>query len=136
MFILFIPSFHLHKTWCWDGKKKVSYETALKIGNSEMYIIHYRISTTEYSKITLLTYKITLNNEKRSWFNKKWQNLEFFLFSSFNLYYVYVYYTLYVYVYVYYIVSYGLWKLNELRSETRVFPTFYFNFLIIMYIIF
>ena len=33
-------------------------------------------------------------------------------------------------------VSYGLWKLNELRSETRVFPTFYFNFLIIMYIIF
>ena len=28
-------------------------------------------------------------------------------------------------------VSYGLWKLNELRSETRVFPTFYCNFLII-----
>ena len=31
-------------------------------------------------------------------------------------------------------VSYGLWKLNELRSETRVFPTFYCNFLIIKYI--
>ena len=134
MFILFIPSFHLHKTWCWDGKKKVSYETALKIGNSEMYIIHYRISTTEYSKITLLTYKITLNNEKRSWFNKKWQNLEFFFIFKFQS--LLCICILYVYVYVYYIVSYGLWKLNELRSETRVFPSFYFNFLIIMYIIF